>query len=615
MRVDHRSLAYSLAVAAVAGVALWAVRDDALLILDQPWTLAWFTAFAAYAMAFGVPTPVVGITTFERVAQVAVLLILGPAPAACVALLAGLIGPLLVIRDQSPLRVAARAFNTGGMWVLTVLAGGFAYQTIGGSVPLTDLTWADLPRLALLALVMQAVNEGLFGLFAASAGKDPRAAFSWRSAAFELATVPLGVLAALIWNLASPAVFAVFALLMVVLVQVIRDLAATRVALEGRLHRLEAVDRVGRAISLSRRLDEVVELIFEECRKLLDFSAFYLVLYDEARQELDFRIHHNEQGRQPRKRKRLGEGALGWIIETNQPVLIEDWRTTDSDVKRRAVIVGEPPMSVIGVPIAYQHRVLGALSVQSFVPGTFRADDLNLMRTFADQVAVALANAQLYAELEEYGNNLERKVDERTRTLNLQKEELFQLSRSLGEANQQKEELLEELRRKSAELDRQSKEDALTGLYNRRYLEQRLTLELARAERFGHPASVAMFDVDGFKNINDEFSHLTADEVLREISALLRNGCRSIDVVARYGGDEFVMFFPETNALGAALACEKVRAAIERHDWSRFNPRLAVTVSVGVASGPPEYHLEPLLALADAKLYAAKRLGRNHVCR
>jgi diguanylate cyclase (GGDEF)-like protein len=615
MRVDLRSFLYSLAVASIAAAALWTMRADLLPVLDQPWTLAGATAFAAFAMAFGIPSPVVGVTTFERVAQVAVLLMLGPVAAISVAMLAGLLAPPFVIRERAPLRVAARALNAAGMWGLTVMAGAYAYLAAGGAVPLTELGWRDLPRLVLLGVVMQATNEALFAMFALASGKDARAAFSWRSAAFELATVPLGVLAALIWNVASPPVFVMFALLMVVLVLAIRDLAATRAALEERLHALEAVDRVGRAISLSRRLDEVVELIFEECRKLIGFSAFYLVLYDESRQELDFRIHHNEQGRQPRKRKQLGEGALGWIIETNQAVLIEDWRTTDSEVKRRAVIVGEPPMSVIGVPISYQNRVLGALSLQSFVPGTFDSDDLNLMRTFADQAAVALANAQLYAELEAYGINLERKVEERTRTLNLQKEELFQLSRSLTEANQQKEELLEELRRKSAELDRQSKEDALTGLFNRRYLEQRLTVELARAERFHHAVSVAMFDVDGFKVINDEFSHLTADEVLREIARLLRGGCRSIDVVARYGGDEFVMFFPETASYGAALACEKVRSAIERHDWSRYHPDLAVTVSVGVASGPPEYHLEPLLALADAKLYAAKRLGRNHVCR
>src|SRR5690606_928626 len=191
-----------------------------------------------------------------------------------------------------------------------------------------------------------------------------------------------------------------------------------------------------------------------------------------------------------------------------------------------AVIVGETPKSLIGVPVSYGNRVLGAISVQSFTEYEFDDADLNLLVTLADQVAVAIANAQLFAELEDYKNQLEQKVEERTREIEAQKESLVALSESLREASAQKELLLRELKRKTEELDRQTKEDSLTGLYNRRFMDERLTEEFRRAERFGHPVSIAMIDVDDFKRINDGFSHMLADDVLRIVAKILRSQCR-----------------------------------------------------------------------------------------
>jgi diguanylate cyclase (GGDEF)-like protein len=326
-----------------------------------------------------------------------------------------------------------------------------------------------------------------------------------------------------------------------------------------------------------------VELVFEQCRKLLNFSAFYLVLYDEKTNELDFRLHHNEQGRQPRKRKRLSEGALGWIIENNQAFLIANWERSNHQAKARAVIVGKTPKSVIGVPVSYGNRVLGAISVQSFTADEFDDADLNLMMTLADQVAVALANAQLFEELDHHKGQLEKRVEERTREIEEQKQSLVDLSESLREASSQRELLLRELQRKTEELDRQAKEDSLTGLYNRRFMDERLTEEFRRAERFGHPVSIAMLDIDDFKQLNDSFSHVLADDVLRVIAKILKSQCRGIDVISRYGGDEFLLCFPETSVDNAVKVCEKIRLAVERFSWTSLDPALCVTVSVGVA--------------------------------
>ncbi len=154
--------------------------------------------------------------------------------------------------------------------------------------------------------------------------------------------------------------------------------------------------------------------------------------------------------------------------------------------------------------------------------------------------------------------------------------------------------------------------DALTGLPNRRHLNAALQEEAARAERYGHPLSVALCDIDEFKRVNDRFSHGVGDRVLQEVARILERNIRSVDTVARYGGEEFLFIFPETEAAQAHTACEKIRQEVEQHSWSHLHPDLYITVSIGVANGVQQSP-EQLLNNADLKLYEAKRSGRNQV--
>ncbi len=163
------------------------------------------------------------------------------------------------------------------------------------------------------------------------------------------------------------------------------------------------------------------------------------------------------------------------------------------------------------------------------------------------------------------------------------------------------------------ELGELSRRDGLTGLLNRRHLDERLAEEFDRARRYGAPLSVALADVDLFKAVNDIHSHAVGDEVLRRIAGQLVTVLRKVDLVARYGGEEFALVFPETQLPQALIACEKLRATIERTEWTEVAPALRVTVSVGVASGTGFTSWEGLLAAADAQLYEAKRRGRNQV--
>ena len=160
----------------------------------------------------------------------------------------------------------------------------------------------------------------------------------------------------------------------------------------------------------------------------------------------------------------------------------------------------------------------------------------------------------------------------------------------------------QELSRQAEALRRQSFEDPLTGLANRRFLDHLLIA--------GRPGlAVAMIDVDHFKSVNDHYSHQTGDEVLRRLGTLLRTGCRTTDTAARYGGEEFALLITE----GAAVCAERVRAQVEAYDWTQICPGLHITVSIGVAESTEAGSPEALLALADSRLYEAKRSGRNRV--
>lgn len=155
--------------------------------------------------------------------------------------------------------------------------------------------------------------------------------------------------------------------------------------------------------------------------------------------------------------------------------------------------------------------------------------------------------------------------------------------------------------------------DSLTGLYNRRYFDQKLVEEFVRAARYGRPLSIAVCDIDSFKSVNDHLSHAVGDKVLARVAQLIRANTRDVDIAARYGGEEFVLLFNETPKTEAVQVCEALCKLIEGHPWHDLHPDLKVTVSIGVAEGLSADTSEKLLHGADLKLYEAKRRGKNRV--
>lgn len=172
---------------------------------------------------------------------------------------------------------------------------------------------------------------------------------------------------------------------------------------------------------------------------------------------------------------------------------------------------------------------------------------------------------------------------------------------------------LEQARLETERYRRLAMEDALTGLANRRQLDERLAALLKEARRSGTVVTVAIADVDHFKGINDRFSHAVGDEVLRCVGEILRGHCRLGDVAGRHGGEEFMMIFRGLDIRAAAETCERVRRAVESWDWGSIHPHLRVTLSMGLAASTSFEDAQGLLDAADHWLYEAKHHGRNQV--
>jgi len=158
--------------------------------------------------------------------------------------------------------------------------------------------------------------------------------------------------------------------------------------------------------------------------------------------------------------------------------------------------------------------------------------------------------------------------------------------------------------------------DALTGVYNYRYLDRRLSEELRVAQRFHTTVSVLYMDIDDFKRINDEHGHQAGNAVLHEVGRFLGVAARGTDLVGRLGGDEFLMIFPNTDRDEAQIVAERIRARLEKHVLQLDNDRaLSVRVSMGVASYPIEAQdKQSLITAADQAMYRAKQAGGNRVC-
>jgi diguanylate cyclase (GGDEF)-like protein len=429
-------------------------------------------------------------------------------------------------------------------------------------------------------------------------GRDVRAVITPAYALSDLVFVPAGVFAAVLYSEGEPSLFGLFALVMVVFVLSFNSIgdAASAARERGPMTKLFETTR---ALHGARRVDELGERILKEAHTLFRFDEFYFVLVERSQQILDVRVHERGGERRPGRTKSVKAGLFGWVVERAEPLLVQALSQAPEELRQRAEPTGKETGSVLIVPLIEQGVVTGLLSVQHTEPGVYSEADLHLMQQLAIQVAPAVSDARAFEELESYRQSLEEIVASRTH--------------ELEKASEEKERLIELLREKSSKLERESQEDALTGVANRRRFVQRLAAEMEVALASGQPLTVAVADLDHFKVINDRLGHLIGDKALSEIAGLMRSACRPSDLVARIGGEEFALIIPGMAREAGLALCERLREAVERHEWGRVQPDLSVTLSIGLAQWDGTADVDELLQAADTQLYRAKRAGRNQV--
>jgi diguanylate cyclase (GGDEF)-like protein len=273
------------------------------------------------------------------------------------------------------------------------------------------------------------------------------------------------------------------------------------------------------------------------------------------------------------------------VARTAQPALLPDLQQDERvSPEIREFFRASLLVSAAILPLCFQDEVLGFLSVTSPRPHRILPEEVQLLEGLAAQAAAAIKAVQNYEELEA--------------------------------SREQLREYAERLRKSVKIQHRLARTDALTGIANRRYVEEFLAAQCARSHREGSPLAVVLADVDDFKEINDTFGHGSGDRVLIELADLGRATCRAMDVVGRYGGDEFIFVLPMAGVEHAAGFAERLRGRVARKRL-RLNGRTTtpVTLSLGVSQfssqrGDPE----AILQSADEALYRAKALGKNRVC-
>ncbi len=288
-------------------------------------------------------------------------------------------------------------------------------------------------------------------------------------------------------------------------------------------------------------------------------GMLYLMARDTGQLEMRAIIGYNDERIQNLPREKYGYVARA--VQERIPQLVTNAQDDPSIRYEGNIDEVRAIQSAIVAPLILKNEVIGALSLESPKVKAFTSDDLRVLVTFAATATAAIRNAQLHGEVQKLALT-----------------------------------------------------DTLTNVYNRRGFMELSKREVERARRFGRPLSAIMVDVDHFKDINDTYGHAEGDRVLRLVADRLNSNIREIDILGRYGGDEFTIILPETDLFVATNVAERVRRSVIEIPTLMKDEPIQVSLSIGVARANPETaDLMGLLESADAAMYTAKQAGGNRV--
>lgn len=342
--------------------------------------------------------------------------------------------------------------------------------------------------------------------------------------------------------------------------QVISELEQQNRQLEEKIMEIFTLYNVSKALSISYQLEDLLGVAVRMIGGSLEVDELGLYVIENKSPE--------DSSRQLVLKVYEGKNATNcsMILEIEKSNLIGDIFVRNESVQLFAdgeyayedqswLPVGKGSVLALPISVIGGTEPNGILVARSHGLAGFSKDDIRLFDSIAEHLAIALQNAEVFHRTQEL-----------------------------------------------------SFVDPLTGIYNRRYFEERLSREISRAERYHRPFQLLLIDVDNFKNINDTRGHPFGDYVLQQIARILKEELRRSDVVARYGGDEFIVLLPESEGMASDKVMYKLRRALRGHDWNDFDARESgLGLTVGMASYPDDgLEAKELVEAADKELYEFK---------
>lgn len=334
---------------------------------------------------------------------------------------------------------------------------------------------------------------------------------------------------------------------------------------QRRVEQLAVLNEVTRIVSSTIEIGRLLDLIFVEVRRMLPADTYYVALVDEQKQELKIEGMVDDGKRFQPAVVPLGDNLASYVIRHRAPLLLRNIREQVAPLGVKPALLGEAKSSEswLGVPMVTSEHLLGLLAVASYQPAAFDASDQELLQSVATQAAIAIDNARHHAEVEW-----------------------------------------------------QARHDSLTGALNHGYFLTRLREQVALAEKNSALLSLIMLDIDHFKEYNDSFGHLAGDAILRNVVKAILGNTKNVDLVGRWGGEEFVIAFPGCSRKDVRQVAERIRkslSVISVQD-ERGRPLPVPTASQGIATFPKDAR-DPiaLVDAADRSLYQAKSRGRDQI--
>jgi diguanylate cyclase (GGDEF)-like protein len=377
----------------------------------------------------------------------------------------------------------------------------------------------------------------------------------------------------------------------IAIVQDISERKTIEETLAKRAQQLATVTDVSAAISANLEQEQLLQSVVDLSKDRFELYHAHIYLLDEANNTLFLTVGAGEVGR-----RMVLEGRRIFLAQERSLVARaarERMGVMANDVRQDPGLLPHrllpDPRAEKAVPIIVGDSLFGVLDIQANNANHFTEEDVRIMTTLAAQIAVAVQNARLFSEHVQVEDEL-RRAKESLEVVNMDLRFAFEHEQHMART------------------------DTLTRINNRRNLFELAQHEFEVAKRYQQPLSIIMFDLDHFKQINDTYGHSIGDKMLERVAQVTHAQLRDVDIIGRYGGEEFVIVLPVTNAQKAFLLAQRILENVSAIRLVTDDGAAAVTLSIGIAEtihAPQDESVENVIRRADEAMYAAKQAGRN----